>query len=551
MEQVHRRLTWGWRETLWLLALCLQLIRTDTFFEYTNSDRNHQIQATANAQAGHGYSSAFAGEADLSRFEYERLSNWPLGYNLMIVPFYALTGDWFVSIESCHYLGIIALFLLMYAIWRALSNRISSRAAYLFLGFWAVSFAPFQYPGTTDLWAGLFVLFAGYCLLRGYEGGWNWMVAAVLALGAAMSMRYASYPFAVVPVIWLALTGRKKQAAWSLVLMALVMIPLIYLQIYQSGGARYTTFSPGNAAPYWEHLLQFDLIPLKAYCYVSISKLADMLRLPVLGLWSLLLVPSLAIVAMVAARWIREALRLFQPVGGDILSRWALFSLLVTGINVALLSYLSLRYQAEVYEHLNWTYVSESRYYLPVFILLQLWIPILVTDRETPLWVRRSLGFFLAGCVLFVLVHTGSRLYEYGSGSRRAAAGDTYERTSRAIHATATALAAQPDPIVYIYGANLLTDKMKLVAGWSGAASIPLHKLKPSVSSSQPVSLMAFLSPAEFAALQALPALLAYSDQWEKRYETPETSVYVLKRFSGEKVPVKVESARQSDQPGR
>lgn len=521
-------LRWG----IWIVALCFQLWRTDTFFEYTNSDRNRQVQGTFNVLNGKGLTQVHAHPDDLSQSMYTPLWNWPPAYNGVIAPLYFLTGDWFTSIEVFHLAGILALFVLMFAVLTALDAHISPWVHVFIFGYWAVSFAPFQYLGTTDLWAGISLLLAAYALLKSEARHILWILASLGALWLAMSFRYAYYPYAVLPGMYLWLAGNRKWAGISSVLLAGLMIPLLLFQMYQADGLAYETFRDGAGAPYWEHLCQFDLFPIKAYCYVSFSKLSGMLGLENDGLlWGIFLVPSLIVVCIIGGDWFQSAWKWAKRQSTDPLTGWAWLSLVISGINLSFLVYLSLRFAAEYWGGVSWTYVEESRYYIPIYLLLYIGIPVLIGKKNLVGIKRLILQVFIACCVMFSLVHSSSRLYEYHvMGEKRSASGSKYELAMRSVYGEVKKREGLPNHVVYIYGNSRYAD-IQIIAGWGGAGIRTLDQFVENPQTSEALTLLMYLTDEEYSSLIQAENLRTELQSIEQITILPEGGLYLIQNF--------------------
>lgn len=521
-------LRWG----IWIVALCLQLWRTDTFFEYTNSDRNRQIQGAFNSMNDKGLTQVHAHPDDLSQSIYIPLWNWPPAYNVGITPLYLLTGDWFTSIEIFHLAGIIALFVLILAVLTALEAHISPWVHVFIFGYWAISFAPFQYLGTTDLWAGVSLLFAAYALLKSEARSIFWILMSLGALWLAMSFRYAYYPYVVLPGIYLWLAGNRKWAGTSSLILAGLMIPLVLFQMYQADGLAYESFREGTGAPFWEHLLQFDLFPIKAYCYVSFSKLAGMMGLENGGLlWGISLIPSLIIVWIIGGDWIKSAWKWTRQQSTDPLTTWAWLSLVICGINLCFLIYLSLRYAAESWGGVSWTYVEESRYYIPIYILLHIGIPVLISKKNLMGINRLILQAFLACCVMFSLAHSASRIYEYTIiGNKRAASDSAYELAMRSVYEEVRKREGLPNHVVYVYGNNRYAD-IQIVAGWGGAGIRTLDQFVENPQTSEVITLLIYLTDEEYSGLIQDENLRTELQSIEQITILPEGRLYLIQHF--------------------
>jgi hypothetical protein len=79
-----------------LVAMLSRLIQLVYFFNI-RVDMSYQLMAMQNFIDGHGISAAKVLPSDLSTTLYEPLINWPLGYSLLLAPFYLLLGRNYIA----------------------------------------------------------------------------------------------------------------------------------------------------------------------------------------------------------------------------------------------------------------------------------------------------------------------------------------------------------------------------------------------------------------------------------------------------------------------
>ena len=448
------------------------LFRSYYFFEYNQPDRHLQSIITHNLLEGRGLSLAQADPTDLAKPIFHSFAGWPPGYNLVQLPVYQLTNDYFASMNLVHLLGIILLFGALHLL---LFNRVSALTYVLFFASLGISFAPIEYAGTTGLWAaaGLFFSIHHLLVFEQTQRTLN-ILWAVVGLAFACLFRYAYYPFYLLLPAAVFFWGRNKSSQFkiSLLLGGISLLGLILFQQYQSSGQSWfdsRPFYPDDRLIYWSHLTRTDVFPLKAFTYLDPGKLAQILQLPFIWvniiLWT---VASGIIIVMI----------LYGKQQGKYRQAFYGLLLLTAFINVGPLVAMSLSIPAEVAgENGRWTYLQESRYFLPVMIIIQIWIWEMAVKWRVKSWQNKMLRILLTLFLLYGAIHTSSRLFEYfGQGEKRKAIGSMTEQQLNRVHSAAKRLKNEGKKLVYIYGNRDSWFATRMAVECAGAWSLPLDQ---------------------------------------------------------------------------
>jgi len=80
-----------------LLIAIISRVLQNLFFFNIRSDASYQILATDHFIHGHGISLAKVLPQNLSNITYEPLTNWPPGFSILILPFFALFNHDYVA----------------------------------------------------------------------------------------------------------------------------------------------------------------------------------------------------------------------------------------------------------------------------------------------------------------------------------------------------------------------------------------------------------------------------------------------------------------------
>lgn len=497
-------------------ACLLQLLRTYAFYEYTFWDTHYQVVQAWQWWAGHGYSYPFPDPADLSSSLHIRQAYFPPGYAALFLPVYVWVQSALPSILVVHLVGIAAFFLLIQRIFRQFHPFFSSQAQKVTWAFLGLGFAPVAYAGSTDIWA-LNTLLAAFLLFHRYRRhlGWRSLGLVSLLLGLGALLRFAYYPFIAMPLLVLSFwkTARLRSALPVKNRIRLLGIAFVYaltwtglllaLQHWLSQQGDYFSLLNQSAALkswYPEHILATDPFVVKAFCFLQPEKLISATGFPPLLVHSGIWLFSLAILSyLVVGNW--QGMNTLRQVV------WAM--LIIAAINLISLAGLSLLQPPEYWEGKMWTYLAESRYFLPVMLALILMVPATAFQKGRNwgihLWARRIVLALLA----YAVVHTGYRAYDVWGAHhlRQTRFSQAFVRMDR----FQTFLRAWPYPGqagLFVYGdsdhANV--DPFMMLAITEGFQHISMDDfLQHSGHSTQPIWLLLAPEPREKEILAAHP----------------------------------------------
>lgn|GEM_PF-3068899 len=483
------------------IALLSQLVQGGVFFSLENTtDRNQQVLATKLWYEGHGISVQSSHPEVLGEVVYVPLKGWPPGYSFLLLPAYLVVQDWVCAALLLHLLGILLLFGATHLLLRCFTPYLHQYTYPAFFSFWAISFTPFHYLLTTDIWAlalfqlGLFLLLD--CIRRIQLGGerdvsWIWLGLAATLASMAVYIRYAYYPLLLIQPLLLIALGILHARYWWRVLIGQIgitvmfIVPLWFGQQLHTGSATYLADSVGEGQMFYlEHLLNFDAFPIKAFCYISadaiIRKAGLSSAMVIGGIRGGFFLLSLALIILMVYIGFRHLRKFWHsPQQTSIYSLWYLAALGIMGLNVGLLLYLSLRHPMQVFEDgQSWTYLAESRYYAPTLLFIQMVVFTVLFQ-----WKSRFYQYFLllmCGLMGYTALHGVYRNAEWVLGWDYR---DTIwsEENQGLIHRYQAAVAkvgeAPEIPLLYFYSANAYEENRANVLGWGGA--IPLANPQP------------------------------------------------------------------------
>ena len=187
-----------------LLALALR-VKNETNFPQLDSDYATETEAAKNFIAGHGFSTSTVNPENLSEITYAPLTTWPVGYAMLLVPFYYVCGSF---ITSAVLVQCISTILLLFGIIKLLRTfNISQLTISLCLLFLAFSPTPFSYLGTTDQLTGAFFLWIIAYSIDIYNSDkteWKKIIVISMLLVLSCMLRFACIPNIVIIPTFLA-----------------------------------------------------------------------------------------------------------------------------------------------------------------------------------------------------------------------------------------------------------------------------------------------------------------------------------------------------------
>ncbi|TGE21379.1 hypothetical protein E5K00_13905 [Hymenobacter aquaticus] len=402
-------------------------------------DMQTQTESAVNLLRGQGVSLARVNWQDLAQPIFEPLNLWPPGYAWLMAGLLRVAGpNVLLATQMMHWAGLLGLFTAWWYLLKPLRPYLVPWAPAAFFLFWGLSNAPFHLLFGTDLLAlacysgGLALLFQLLTRPAAVRQASSGLAAALLmsSLGfGACLLRFAYYPLAFfLPLSLLLFAWRwrpalRRPALAALLLLAVLVAGLLVYQARVAGDAYYITqfytqlsTEPARRATlglYWHHLRQLDPV----FYHSFFSNELDFSRLPngTLGRAGAVWLVSGLVVALLAVGLGREQ-RAARRFGRLWPTRPVLFHLLLlgtAGLCAALLVALSLRYPAALvgwFAGGSWTYVADTRYFLPAFVSFSALLLVLVLARPprlTPL--ARTLGLAVLGASLLLSLATRDR----------------------------------------------------------------------------------------------------------------------------------------------
>lgn len=379
---------------LLLLALAGRLCFECAYIDF-NMDKARQLVIAQNFNAGEGFTLCTADPGDLGVTNCQRIPYWPVGYPFLMAGLGVLFGDYILSSIVLDLLGVLILFKAFCTFFRVL--ELGGKPFALFLIFSAFTFAPYFYLGSTDfVSAALYLLALSMALDRLSTTRCVLMGTAVFV---AAFMRYAYYPFTVIIPFFLFVTGKKREA---LVTFLSTIVPLAALLAfyYQYFGS--SLYVKGVDAFFPGHLLHMDPFPLKSFFLLELVEKnlpASMVFLLRPAAWTV----SLILLGMLALHYFRGGHRKFLSL-----------VFMTVGLNVAMLSYYSLKNPPQSGWIDWWTYVQETRYYAPAMLLIQVALFAAAFKHRGSAILKYGGGSFLAAATLLSLVFGVNRLVKAG-----------------------------------------------------------------------------------------------------------------------------------------
>ncbi|RYU78299.1 hypothetical protein [Hymenobacter persicinus] len=398
-------------------------------------DMQTQTESAVNLLRGHGVSLARVNWQDVSAPVFEPLNLWPPGYAWLMAGLLRwVSPEVLVGTQVMHWAGLLGLLLAWWWLLKPLKSRLVPYAPAVIFLFWGLSNAPFHLLFGTDLLAlacytgGLAVLLQLLTRPARRPPGPGPLLMSALGFGACL-LRFAYYPLAFfLPLTLLVFAWRwrpqlRRPALASLLLLLALVGALLLYQARIAGDAYYITkfyTQLATEAPtaarlglYWYHLGQFDPVLYHSF----FSNELDFSRVPhgvALRVGAVLAVS--VVVAGVLALGLRQEWRAAYRQGRLWPTPGVLFHLLAGGtalLCAGLLTALSLRYPAALvgwFAGGRWTYVADTRYFLPAFMSVSAMLLVLTLARPARLNpAGRRVAVALLGFSLLLSLATRDR----------------------------------------------------------------------------------------------------------------------------------------------
>ena len=387
-----------------LIATLGRLIQVLFFFNI-GVDRSFQFQATDSLLKGHGVALAEVLASDLSTMVYVPLIKWPPGYTVLVAPFYALFGQYYVPAGIVLDM-IFAIVLILFS--RKVLHELDVvtwliNIYTLVAGFFIYEF--YFYSSSDAIVTALFIVTL-YYTLRFLKGALSWQKASLI-LGVLLlvlaSFKYSFIPALFVIPLFLLVKGwanqnleERKVGMYALLIVAVGLASILLYQKSISGSAAYVTDAISGFFP--ENLVA--AFPLLSEAFIKPHTLTQLFRVG-----SGIAQPGLIILQvahlLLWAVAIVFAIRMIRNKGFSKLSPLDSFLYLAFFVSLAislLLTVLSLRIAKDTE---NWTFIQEGRYYGVASVFVHLAFFVLYQHNRR----RFSLLFkILFYCLFFLLM---------------------------------------------------------------------------------------------------------------------------------------------------
>ena len=397
-----------------LLALFVALIfrsGTELMFPKFVSDYSLQIEAARNFMDGNGFTFGRANPDNLSEIRFSTLSAWPVGYPMLLVPFYALTGS---SLGA--QLGLQAFAALCFVVFFHLLLRyfrVPDKVHTLALLFVAITPTPFFYLGPSDLISAALFLGMTLFFLKSADNPGKLIWPVLIGFFAFLSAvtRYACIPNIVIfPLLFglgfLFLRNKKWLFNAFLTFFLSGVLTLAFFFYFPIASSR-TGFLNNllELNLFWKHLLWFDPFPVHA---VFFSRPIEY-RLPDVALLlkgyrlTIFLFGALIFVAVSLQLFRKSGIKTFLPKINPGITRggWLLLVLLMSTLVIS--SFLILQSLTTPPESNSfgpswmppfWTFVYSTRYFvIPMVLILFVFFVEWGFDKLGK-WSRSLINFF-------------------------------------------------------------------------------------------------------------------------------------------------------------
>ena len=361
-----------------LAAVIISRILQLLFLFNTRNDMSYQIMAAQSFYTGHGVSLPRITADDLSLVHYDLLVQWPPGFSLLFVPFYALCGQNYLF--AALLLNILSALVLLF-VCRGILKLVSVPLPVinLFTIFSGFSLSYFYLKPCTDSTAIMFLLMAVYFALSLLASEKRWLMKTTgiaLALWCCAYIKYLYLPVVfVVPGLLLAKgftsNDRQLRKAGAIILFFLIFATFVYLfqQSTSSGSVGYIK-EPGRGW-YPENLLAaHPFLPASFLKPETVEWFAGhkayTVAMPLFQVMHLFL--------LLLFLWFGHR-ALLRNLEKKLLPTTGFYSIafVLSVVITLLLVFLSLRVAKEFVDAGQfWTYVEEPRYYGAIHVFVQL-----------------------------------------------------------------------------------------------------------------------------------------------------------------------------------
>ncbi len=369
------------------LAIISQLVQRALYFSI-GEDISIQLHATTNFGKGKGITVNEVLANDLASPVSKLLSDWPIGYTLLLTPIYKVTNN---IMWSAMILDLLFLALFIFLIYKVLNQiGVNDKALKVAIVFLALSSTPFIYTTRTGVLAICFLLMGIWHLLKianDENVKWSSLVINGLLFTMPIWFRYSYMPFVAVTILFFGLKwlltkeiNFLKYALLSAVVVGISIFGINYFQTAIVGARNYLSESTGFGF-YFSNLVYFKEFLFKGLFYVD--PIIDAGNKHYILKWSFkilgLLFSTIVLIKLLVTTF---KTRLEKNRNFEVISLITIF------LNISMLLYLSLKYSNFHLTTYSWTFVQETRYFLPSIIVLIIFL----FKNYDQNWIRKTLN---------------------------------------------------------------------------------------------------------------------------------------------------------------
>ncbi|OJJ16280.1 hypothetical protein BKI52_33845 [marine bacterium AO1-C] len=341
--------------------------------------------------------------SDLSQNVCSNQLLWPPGYPFLLKTCVPLFQDFIIT---GRFLDCVAIALLLILHFRILQiTGFSRKTVFVIFLFFSVLQAPFAYLFSTDVWSMLayeWSIWYALLLLKKKAHGWLPTLLLALSIFSMVFFKYMYYNLCIIPSCFLIIGFINADRKLRRQALALIVLLAVFTCLYFFFMASYT----GNLTPlnrletglFWQHLLKVDALGTKSlfftaniYKYLIIHQMTDHWIQTVLVIGEFMI--SFIIIWCIGylVFWKQKILTGFS---NDYLKNsYFLLVILTIVYSLGYLGALSV-----VYRWANgWTYVQETRYYIPAMMGIFTLFIYLGTQSGLPILYR-----FISRSILIV-----------------------------------------------------------------------------------------------------------------------------------------------------
>ena len=354
--------------------------------------------------------------SDLSQNLCSNQLLWPPGYPFFLKMCFPLFQDFIIAGRFLDCLAVGLLLILHFKILQIIG--FPRRAIFTIFLFLSVSYAPFAYLFSTDVWSMLAYecsIWYALVLLKNNSHGWFATLSLAVVIFSMVFFKYMYYNLCIIPSCFLLIGFIKADRRLKRQALALIMLLGGFTFLFFSFIKNYT----GSLHPlrrletgfFWEHLLKVDALGAKSlfftenlYKYFITHQMTDHWIQVVLVIGELVL--SFVIIGSIGygVFWKQKVL---TKLSDDYLKNsYFLLVILTLVYSLGYLGALSV-----VYRWANgWTYIQETRYYIPAIMGIITLFIYFATQSGLPLFYKFISRSILIISLVFATAYAGYRV---------------------------------------------------------------------------------------------------------------------------------------------